>query len=127
MSGSIIVVAGLLAAGAPGPRPGAPEYDRGAELTLRGEVVETHESQVATDHPGLHLVLKSETETVEVHTCPVHFLEELAFPIEVGDTLTVTGSRRKGTNVVVARKLTKGQLSLIVRDETGAPNWLPRR
>ena len=37
------------------------------------------------------------------------------------------GSRpRKGT-VIVAREITKGQLSLILRDKNGVPNWLPRQ
>jgi DNA/RNA endonuclease YhcR with UshA esterase domain len=123
-----VVLAGLLpvaSAGAQGP-PKAPEYDVNAEVTVRGEVVEIHESKVATDHPGLHLILKNEEETVEVHACPVRFLRELEFTIEPGDKLAVTGSRRKGTNLIVAREIVKGQLSLILRDKTGAPNWLPR-
>ncbi len=107
--------------------PRAPEYDAGAEVTVRGEVTEIHESKVATDHPGLHLVLKNEDETVEVHACPVRFLNELEFEVAVGDKLVVIGSRpRKGT-VIVAREITKGQLSLILRDKNGVPNWLPRQ
>jgi hypothetical protein len=106
--------------------PRAPEYDPASEVTVRGEVTEIHESKVATDHPGLHLILKTESETVEVHACPVRFLSQLEFAIEVGDKLTVIGSRRKGASVMVAREITKGQLSLILRDKTGAPNWLPR-
>jgi hypothetical protein len=106
--------------------PRAPEYDVNAEVTVRGEVTEIHESRLATDHPGLHLILKTETETVEVHACPARFLRELEFAIEIGDKLSVIGSRRKGATVMVAREITKGQLSLILRDKTGAPNWLPR-
>jgi len=123
----VLLLAGLLAASPAGAGPQkAPEYDVSAEVTVRGEVVEIHESKVAADHPGLHLVLKNEEETVEVHACPVRFLRELEFTIEAGDKLTVVGSRPKGTNLVVAREITKGQLSLILRDKTGAPNWMPR-
>jgi hypothetical protein len=106
--------------------PRAPEYDPASEVTVRGEVTEIHESKVATDHPGLHLILKTESETVEVHACPVRFLSQLEFAMVVGYKLTVIGSRRKGASVMVAREITKGQLSLILRDKTGAPNWLPR-
>jgi len=126
---AIVVFAVLLAAlpaGAQEKPPRAPEYDVNAEVTVRGEVVEVHESKLASDHPGLHVVLKNEEETVEVHACPVRFLRELEFTIEPGDRLAVTGSRRKGTNLIVAREIVKGQLSLILRDKTGAPNWLPR-
>ena len=106
--------------------PRAPEYDVAAEVTVRGEVTDIHESKVATDHPGLHLVLKNDEETVEIHACPVRFMSELEFTIAIGDKLVVVGSRpRKGT-VIVAREITKGQLSLILRDKKGVPNWLPR-
>ena len=106
--------------------PKAPEYDVAAEVTVRGEVTEIHESRVATDHPGLHLVLKNEEETVEIHACPVRFLSELEFSIAIGDKLVVVGSRPRKGPVIVAREITKGQLSLILRDKKGVPNWLPR-
>ena len=107
--------------------PKAPEYDVAAEVTVRGEVTEIHESKLASDHPGLHLILKNEDETVEVHACPVRFLNELEFTIAVGDKLVVVGSRPRKAAVIVAREITKGQLSLILRDKSGVPNWLPRR
>lgn len=107
-------------------QPRAPEYDVAAEVTVRGEVTEIHESKVASDHPGLHLVLKTEEEAIEVHACPVSFLHELEFEIAVGDKLTVTGSRPGKGGLVVAREISKGSLSLILRDKKGMPNWLPR-
>jgi hypothetical protein len=110
---------------AQGPAP-APEYDPAAEVTVRGEVQQVHESKLATDHPGLHLVLKTEAETVEVHACPVRFLSELEFTIDIGDRLTILGSRPKGAAVIVAREIRKGQESIVLRDARGVPNWLPR-
>jgi hypothetical protein len=119
----------MLAANAGGqkPPPPAPEYDVSAEVTLRGEVTDIHESKLAGDHPGLHLILQTENGVVEVHACPVRFLNELEFTIEKGDKLTVTGSRPKGRDLIVAREIMKGSLSLILRDKDGTPNWLPRR
>jgi hypothetical protein len=76
------------------------------------------------DHPGLHLMVKTDTETVEVHACPVRFMKDLDFALEKGDTVKVTGSRPGGTGVMVARIVGKGQLSLELRDKTGAPNWV---
>jgi hypothetical protein len=126
-----LVVAGCTAALAAAPagaraQPRAPEYDVASEVTVRGEVVEIHESQVANDHPGLHLLLRTEDETVEIHACPVRFLKELDFTIEQGDVLTVVGSRPKKARAIVAREIRRGQLSLILRDEKGVPNWTPR-
>jgi hypothetical protein len=108
---------------APAPTTEAPEYDPAAEVTTKGTVADIHESKVATDHPGLHLMLKTEAETVEVHLCPVQFLNELEFSIEKGDTLTVIGSRPKSSAFLVAREVRKGQVSLILRDAEGAPIW----
>jgi len=103
--------------------PKAPEYDPAAEVTIKGTVEDIHESKVATDHPGLHLMLKTEAETVEAHLCPVRFLRELEFPIAKGDALTVMGSRPKNGPVLVAREVTKGRVSLVLRDAKGAPIW----
>jgi hypothetical protein len=108
---------------APAPPAKAPEYDPKAEVTIKGVVDDFHEAKQKGDHPGLHLILKTETETVEVHACPVQFMSELEFTIEKGDTLTVVGSRPEAGGIVVAREITKGQTSLILRDKTGAPVW----
>jgi hypothetical protein len=105
------------------PATKAPEYDPKAEVTIKGVVQEIHESKTRGDHPGLHLILATETETVEVHACPVRFLSDLEFVIEKGDTLTVDGSRPEAGGIVVAREITKGQVSIRLRDKTGAPVW----
>jgi predicted ABC-type transport system involved in lysophospholipase L1 biosynthesis ATPase subunit len=89
-------------------------------------VEDIHESKVLTDHPGLHVILKTETETVEVHACPVRFLKDLEFTVEKGDTLTVVGSQKKAGEVVVAREITKGQVTLNLRDKKGIPIWTGR-
>ncbi len=78
------------------------------------------------DHPGLHLIVKTETETIEVHACPVKFMKELDFALDKGDAVTVIGSRPGGTGVVVAREITKGQTSLTLREKSGAPIWVGR-
>ncbi|HEX9185438.1 MAG TPA: hypothetical protein VGB87_00065 [Vicinamibacteria bacterium] len=108
------------------PAAKAPEYDPKAEVTLKGVVEDFHESKTRGDHPGLHLVVKTETETVEVHACPVRFMSELEFTIEKGDEITIVGSRPGAGEVVVAREIAKGQTSLILRDKTGEPIWTGR-
>ncbi len=101
----------------------APEYDVNAEVTIKGLVEDIHEATARTDHPGLHVMLKTETESLEVHTCPLAFLKDLEFPIEKGEALGVVGSRPAGASVVLARVLTKGQTNLAIRDKTGVPSW----
>jgi hypothetical protein len=116
------VAASPLLAQAPA-RAKAPEYDPKAEVTLKGVVDDLHESEMRGGHLGLHLVLRTEAETVEVHACPVRFMRELEFLIEKGDHVTVLGSRPEGSDVVVAREIVKGLASLILRDKNGTPIW----
>jgi len=138
--GGVLVAAPLLAQAPAAPAPPgkapaapkaptaakAPEYDPKAEVTFKGTVEDFHESQMRGDHPGLHLVVKTETESIEVHACPVRFMKELDFALERGDAVTVIGSRPGGTGVVVAREITKGQTSLTLREKSGAPIWVGR-
>ncbi len=131
--GGLLAASPVLAQAPPAPAPPtkapvkkAPEYDAKAEVTVKGVVEDFHESQSRGDHPGLHLIVKTETETVEVHACPVRFMKELEFAIDKGDTVTVVGSRPEAGGVLVAREVTKGQTSLILRDKTGDPVWTGR-
>lgn len=134
LAGAILLAAPALAQApaAPPAKPPArapakaPEYDPKAEVTVTGVVEDVHESKVRADHPGLHLIVRTETETVEVHACPVRFLKELEFALDKGDTVTVVGSRPGSGEVLVAREITKGQTSLILRDKDGAPVWTGR-
>jgi len=131
--GGAFVASAALAQAPPAPAPPAkapaakaPEYDVKAEVTITGVVEDFHESKMRGDHPGLHLILKTETETIEVHACPLRFMKDLEFAVDKGDTLTIVGSRPGGVGLVVAREVTKGQTSLTLRDKTGAPVWTGR-
>jgi hypothetical protein len=131
--GGALAAPAALAQAPPAPAPPAkapatkaPEYDPKAEVTVTGVVEDFHESKMRGDHPGLHLIVKTETETVEVHACPVRYMSELEFKVAKGDTVTVIGSRPEAGGVVVAREITKGQTSLTLRDKTGAPVWTAR-
>lgn len=132
--GGVLAAAPLLAQ-APAPKAPAakapaaakaPEYDPKAEVTFKGTIEDFHESQVRGDHPGLHLIVKTETESIEVHACPVRFMKELDFALDKGDAVTVIGSRPGGTGVVVAREIAKGQTSLTLREKNGDPIWVGR-
>lgn len=132
--GGVLAAAPLLAQ-APAPKAPAakapaaakaPEYDPKAEVTFKGTIEDFHESQLRGDHPGLHLVVKTETESIEVHACPVRFMKELDFALDKGDAVTVIGSRPGGTGVVVAREIAKGQTSLTLREKNGDPIWVGR-
>jgi hypothetical protein len=93
--------------------PPAAEEAEPAELVPQTETPET----------AVEAAPPADVETLEVHACPVRLLSQLDFPIEKGDELTVTGSRPGGGEVLVAREIKKGTVSLQLRDEKGVPIW----
>jgi hypothetical protein len=122
----VALLGGLIAAApalAQAPPAKAPAYDTKAEVTLTGVVGDFHESKLRGDDPGLHLIVQTETEAVEVHTCPLRFMKELEFSVEKGEAVTIIGSRPGGAGVVLAREIKKGQTSLSCRDKAGVPVW----
>lgn len=121
--GGLLAAAPALVQAPPAKAPKTPAYDTKAEVTITGVVDDLHESKLRADHPGLHLIVKTETEAVEVHTCPVRFMKDLEFGVEKAETVTVIGSRPGGTGVVLAREIKKGQTSLSCRDKAGVPAW----
>ena len=120
-----------------------PAYDTTSEAAFKGNVAD-----ITTGRSRLHwvsrihtlglgdsgvqeteLLLKTETETVEVHLGPTAFLAERKVEIRKGDTLDVTGSRISigESQVVLAREIRKGDNAWTLRDSTGQPLWSSSR
>jgi hypothetical protein len=74
---------------------------------------------------GIHLLLKTDKETVSVHLGPGWYIERLDTKIEKGDKIEVKGSRvtMMGKPVVIAAEVKKGDSVLMLRDENGIPLW----
>jgi len=74
---------------------------------------------------GIHIMLKTEKETVEVHLGPSWYIERLDTKIEKGDKVEVKGSRvtMAGKQFIIAQELKKGDNTLILRDSAGIPAW----
>lgn len=74
---------------------------------------------------GIHIILKTEKETISVHLGPNWFIEKLDEKIEVGDILEIKGSRVtiNNTPTIIAAEVKKGHLVLKLRDENGFPLW----
>jgi len=103
---------------------GPPSYDPATEKRFAGTVAETREEKA-----GVVVSLQVDDEAWEVYLAPASFLRDLEFTLAKGDRLTVLGSRApsEGPPRIVAREVTKGQISLILRDERGRAIWEPRR
>ena len=76
-------------------------------------------------HHGIHIMLKKEKETVEVHLGPSWYIERLDTKIEKGDKVEVKGSKvtMAGKKVIIAQEVKKGDNTLILRDSAGIPAW----
>jgi hypothetical protein len=109
---------------------GTPMYDSKTETSLKG-TVEAVEDVVPPGCPtcsGIHLTMKAETETIEVHLGPSWFLKEKGITVAKGDAVTILGSRvtLNGQAVLLARQVTKGDITWTLRDASGRPLWSGR-
>ncbi len=106
-----------------------PKYDVASETTLKGTIAEVKQIDSAKGASAIHLMVKTGEQVLEVFLCPNAFLQEMQMGFAQGDQVQVTGSKVKvdETEVVLAREVTKGNDTLILRDKKGAPVWTPVR
>lgn len=105
-------------------------YDPSTETRLSGQVSAV-ENVMPPDRAGrrgmggLHLTLKTSTESVVVHLGPAAFSKEKNFVVAVGDDLEILGSRVElgDESVLLAREIKKGERTLTLRDASGRPLW----
>jgi hypothetical protein len=76
-------------------------------------------------HYGIHLTLKTDKETIDVHLGPDWYIERQDSKIEKGDTIEVKGSRVTiaGKPAIIAAEVKKGDSTLMLRDANGVPAW----
>lgn len=102
------------------------KYDQKTVETLSGEVISvdriTPEKGMSY---GVHLMLKTEKETISVHLGPGWYIERQDTQINAKDTVQVKGSRItfEGKPAIIAAEVKKGDEVLQLRDERGVPNW----
>jgi hypothetical protein len=103
------------------------KYDKSTETTVYGTVEEVQDFDCPVSMAyGNHLVIKTLTGQVVVHTAPVKFLKTYQFDLKKGDTLEVLGSKQKdaaGRDTVVAREVVRERATFRFRDEKGKPYW----
>jgi hypothetical protein len=123
----------LLAAGTPAtieaqrrsPTGTAPSYDVATEVTLMGAIEDVKTIPGPGLQGGVHLMLKTAKETIEIDLGPEWFLKKQNHQLSKGDDITVIGSRikRDAGEAVIARQITKGKETMTFRDEKGFPRW----
>ncbi len=115
---------GMRGKGRPGKFHG---YDPKTVETVSGEIVsvDTVKRPRIPGHEGMHLVLKTEKESIEVFLGPASFLKD-KIALAKGDAVEVTGSRItfKDTTGIIARSIKKGETVVEIRKEDGTPLWM---
>ena len=62
---------------------------------------------------------------MDVILCPKSFLDDMGVSFNKGDDIALTGSKVKqnGTDLILAREVVKGDVTLALRDDKGNPVW----
>lgn len=123
--GLISVLCLPVGAGGEGGPGGGRLYNPETVETLRGVVTEMEVMPRSAPRGGLHVILTTETEPIEVHVGPLWYLERVGFAIELGEELEVRGSRVtvQGLPAIIASRIAIGDRSLVLRNEAGVPLW----
>jgi len=122
---AVIVVPVAYAQMGPGPGKRTRFYNPAAETTVKGTVEEVRTVTGRGGWNGIHLTLKAEGKTLDVHVGPAAFLKEKGFTFAKGDQIGVTGAKTQfgGTEAIIAREVKKGSETLVLRDAQGIPEW----
>ncbi len=94
--------------------------------TVSGEVIEVYQATSRQGYKsGLHLLLKANEETIDVHLGPVSYIEGQNFNFEPGDTLEIKGDLLNDSQMptMIAIEVKKGNDTLTLRDDDGFPMW----
>jgi len=108
-----------------------PRYDSSTETNIKGTVEDVLHPQYSSrrGNMGIHLMVKTETGTIEVHLGPSSYVTQQGFAFAKGDAVEVAGSKVTiaGAPAVIAREVVKDGKTLTLRDKTGRPKWAGRR
>ena len=101
-------------------------YDPRTVETISGEVVSVDKITPGKGMSyGVHLVVKTDKETLSVHLGPGWFIENQDIKIEPKDKVEIKGSRItfEGKPALIAAEVKKGNEVLKLRDDSGMPVW----
>lgn len=109
---------------APAP-DNSPKYDAKTEETLKGTVDDVRVNGADQKTKTATLVLKHGIEAIDVFLGPISFLDAMEITFSKGDELQVVGSKVKTGEgqEILAREVTKGNDTLILREKGGKPVW----
>jgi hypothetical protein len=101
-------------------------YNPGNVRTISGVIISVERFvPVRGMSAGIHVVVRTGSETLPVHLGPEFYIERLDTRIERGDTIEVKGSlvTLDGKDIIIAAEVRKGGEVLVLRDAKGFPAW----
>ena len=105
-------------------------YNPQTEETLKGKIISIDRiASNQTMYCGIHLVVKTDEETIPVHLGPEWYIEEALankdIIIEIDDKIEIVGSRMSYGKkpAIIAAEIKKRNKTLTLRDEIGVPFW----
>jgi hypothetical protein len=122
----LLVIAGAQGLLAQRGRMRMGHYDPKTVVTIKGTVEKIDQAHYMNmPGMGLHLTVKTDKETTEVHLGPAAFIEK-TMTFKEGDTIQVVGSKvmMMGRPALIAREVKKEDKVLKLRDERGMPLWM---
>jgi hypothetical protein len=101
-------------------------YNTATVETVSGSVESVEKiTPIKGMYSGIHIMLKTDKESVDVHLGPEWYIERLDTKIEKGDNIEVKGSRITfdGKPAIIAAEVKKDDNVLVLRDSIGIPAW----
>jgi hypothetical protein len=101
-------------------------YIGNAFETINGEIIDVYEATSRNGYrSGLHLLVKTDENTFDVHLGPIWYLEQENFSFEPGDSLEIKGDLLTDSQMptMIAIEVKKGNELLTLRDEDDFPMW----
>lgn len=110
-----------------GGRKGSPHYNPKTEVTVKGTVQEVKEypSQGGGSRTGIHVILRTDNGSLDVHLGPTDYWKKNGFELIKGDSIEVIGSKIKvdDAEFIIAREVKKGDKAVTLRNSEGVPAW----
>lgn len=101
-------------------------YDPDTETTVSGTIADVDEyMRPGGRSGGVHLVLDTDEGRVYARLGPKWYIDNLNLDLQKGDKIDVTGSKLQvdEDTVIIVRSLTRGEDTVMLRDEDGVPFW----
>ena len=107
------------------PKAPGPSYDTATVVDIQAKVAEVREVPKGRPMEGLHLILQSGGENLDVYVGPAEFVKVFEVTFKQGDQIHVIGSKVEfqGSKVVLAREVSMGTVTILCRDKDGEPLW----